>query len=247
MIVFRRVSGPRGGLVSTLSLTAALRGAFMKFAPQPVPELVSGHALNSSEERPVRSERPHLAFVPLPFTGFQHSTGDVMGLAVLLPRTLSPEEEEVCWAAASEINELVMRWGKWNVSITEAEERKHTLLPETWSKTGSVWSTVNPFVFDRVPKDPFGAEAEQTVRDAFMRVGLPEPAEIELHYNPWHEGVPKASYFPPVPTRAGKPQRYHSHVMVRFDRPIAGPVVAGAGRYYGYGLFRQHFQNRGTK
>jgi CRISPR-associated protein Csb2 len=247
MIVFRRVSGPRGGLVSTLSLTAALRGAFMKFAPQPAPEFISGHALRSSEEQPTRSERPHLAFVPLPFTGFPHSTGDVMGLAVLLPRTLSPEEEEVCWTTAGEISELVTKWGKWNVEITDAEEQKHTLLPETWSNPASVWSTVTPLVFDRFPKDPYGAEAEQTVRNAFIRVGVPEPDEIELHYNPWHEGVPKAPYFPAAPGRPGKPRRYHCHVMVRFDRPIAGPVVAGAGRFYGYGLFRQHFQHRGAK
>ena len=247
MIVFRQVSGQRGGLVSTLSLTAALRGAFMKLGPQPVPEFVSGHAPSGSEEQPVRSEHPHLAFIPLPFTGFQRSTGDVMGLAVLLPRTLTPEEEELCWSTASEINELVMKWGKWNVAITDAEEQKHTLLPETWTKPATVWSTVTPFVFDRFPKDPYGPEATQTVRDAFVRVGLPEPAEIELHYNPWHEGVPKASHFPPALARAGKPQRYHSHVRVQFNQRIAGPVVAGAGRYYGYGLFRQHLRDRGAK
>ena len=219
----------------------------MKLSPQPVPEFVSGHAMSSSQEQPARSERAHIAFVPLPFTGFPHSTGEVMGLGVLLPRTLLPEEEEICWTTAGEIGELVMKWGRWKVAITDAEEKKHTLLPETWSKPASLWSTVTPFVFDRFPKDPYGAEAEQTVCDAFVRLGYPEPAEIELHYNPWHEGVPKAPYFAPVPARAGKPQRYHSHVMVQFDRPIAGPVAAGAGRYYGYGLFRQHFQNRGAK
>lgn len=245
MIVFRRVSGPRGGLVSTLSLTAALRGAFLKLSPQPVPEFVSGHA-PSSELQPIPTECPHLAFVPLSFTGFPHSTGDVMGLAVLLPRTLSPEEEELCWATASKITELSTNWGKWTVAITDAEEQKRVLLPETWVKPASVWSTVTPFVFDRFPKDPYGAEAEQTVRSAFMRVGLPDPVEVELHYNPWHEGVPKASNFLPAAARPGKPQRFHSHVMVRFDQPIAGPLVAGAGRFYGYGLFRQHFQNRST-
>ena len=247
MIVVRRDEGPRGGLCSTLSLTAAVRGAFMKLGPQPVPEFVSGHADGSTAERPVRSERPHLAFVPLPFIGFRHATGDVMGLAVLLPRTLSPAEEELCWNIVGGIETLKMAWGKWDVSISDAEEQNHTLLCETWTKPGTVWSTVTPFVFDRFPKDPYGSEAEQTVRDAFKRVGFPEPVEIDLHYNPWHTGVPKASHFPPAPARAGKPQRYHCHVRIRFEGKIAGPIIAGAGRYYGYGLFRQHFITRGTR
>jgi CRISPR-associated protein Csb2 len=30
---------------------------------------------------------------------------------------------------------------------------------------------------------------------------------------------------------------------VRFDRPVTGPLIAGAGRYYGYGLFRALFDH----
>ena len=88
-----------------------------------------------------------------------------------------------------------------------------------------MWSTVTPFVFDRYPKEPFGDEAERTVREAMMRVGLPEPCEIDLHYNPWHPGVPKASAFPPATARkAGQTgQRYHCHARVRFGRLVAGP------------------------
>ena len=102
----------------------------------------------------------------------------------------------------------------------------------------TVWSTVTPFVFDRYPQDPYGEEAEQIVRDAFARIGLLSPRSIDLHYNPWQIGVPRAAAFPPAPARPGKPQRYHCHVRILFDRQVAGPIIAGAGRYYGYGLFR---------
>jgi CRISPR-associated protein Csb2 len=134
-----------------------------------------------------------------------------------------------------------MPWGRWKVSVTDAEERRRALRPETWTQPHTVWSTVTPFVFDRFPKDPYGREAVHVVGEAFLRVGLPRPCDLDLHYNPWHIGVPKASAFPPAPARPGKPQRYHCHVWARFDRPIAGPVIAGAGRYYGYGLFRPLF------
>jgi CRISPR-associated protein Csb2 len=237
MIVLRRDEGPRGSLRSTLSVTAALRGAILKFAPQPPPEYLSGHAPESTPERPVRSARPHIALAPLAFIGMPHASGDLLGIAVLLPKALAPEELAVCWKVASAIEELAMPWGKWKVVITDAEERRKTLRSQMWCRRHFLWSTVTPFVFDRYPKDPYGPEAQQIVRQAFVRLGLPEPSEIDLRYDPWHIGVPKASLFPAAPARLGKPQRYHCHVRARFDEPITGPVIAGAGRFYGYGLF----------
>ena len=238
MILLKRSAGPRASLRSTLSLTAALRGAVMKEAPQPVPEFISGHAAGSTLENPIPATRAHVAFVPLANIGHAYADGDVMGVAVVLPRDLTRAQRAVCWATAERIEKLTTQWGDWDVVLADAEEQRRTLLPDTWMKPGRVWATVTPFVFDRFPKDPYGSEAEATVRMAFARAGFPEPRELDLHYNPWHTGVPKASLFPPAPARPRKPQRYHCHVRAAFERPIAGPVLAGAGRFYGYGLFR---------
>jgi len=238
MIVLRRDSGQRASLRSTLSVMAALRGAILKHSPQPPPEYISGHTAASAPDVPVRSERPHIALVPLPFVGAPHASGELIGAAVLIPQALSREERGICWRAVEAVEKLEMPWGWWDVSVADAEERRKALQPWTWSRAHTVWSTVTPFVFDRYPKDPYGSEAEDTLRVAMTRVGIPQPREIDLHYNPWHVGVPKASAFPPAPARAGKPQRYHCHARVRFDRPVSGPLIAGAGRYYGYGLFR---------
>jgi CRISPR-associated protein Csb2 len=247
MIVLQREVGPRASLRSALSVMTALRGAIQKKGPQPPPECLSGHSPESTPERPVRSERPHIAVVPLPFVGFPHSTGELLGAAVLLPVTLTREERDICWRAASEVEELAMPWGAWRVSLTDAEETRRALQPRTWTSPHYVWSTVTPFVFDRYPQDPYGEEAEGVVRAAMVRVGLPEPSEIDLHYNPWHLGVPKASAFAAAPARPGKPRRYHCHVRVRFEERVAGPLIAGAGRYYGYGLFRALFDGEGVK
>jgi CRISPR-associated protein Csb2 len=241
MIVLRRDVGPRASLRSALSITTALRGAILAHAPQPVPEYLSGHAPKSTPDKPARSEHAHIAVVPLPFVGAPHATGDVIGAAVLLPDCLTRQERDICWQVAGSVEELKMPWGRWGVSLTDAEEARRALRPGTWECSHTVWSTVTPFVFDRFPKDPYGEEAERVVREAFTRVGLPEPCEIDLHYNAWHVGVPKASMFPTAAARPGKPQRYHCHVRVRFESAVAGPVIAGAGRYYGYGLFRALF------
>lgn len=241
MIVLRRDAGPRASLRSALSITTALRGAILAHAPQPVPEYLSGHGPGSTPDRSVRSERPHIAVVPLPFVGAPHATGDVIGAAVLLPNSLTREERDICWKAVSSVEDLKMPWGWWEVSVADAEERRRALRPDTWTGARAVWATVTPFVFDRFPKDPYGEEAARIVREALTRVGLPEPREIDLHYNAWQIGVPKASMFPAAPARPDKPQRYHCHVRVRFESAVAGPVIAGAGRYYGYGLFRGLF------
>jgi CRISPR-associated protein Csb2 len=226
---------------------AALRGAILKHSPQPPPECISGHTPGSTPDAPARSERPHIALVPLPFVSALHASGELMGAAVLLPNTLTRGEREICWRAVEAVEKLEMPWGWWDVSVADAEERRQALQPGTWSAAHTVWSTVTPFVFDRYPKDPYGSEAQRTLREAMTRVGLPEPCEIDLHYNPWHRGVPKASAFPPAPARPGKPQRYHCHARVRFQRPVAGPLIAGAGRYYGYGLFRALFDDGDKK
>lgn len=247
MIILRRTSGPRTSLRSALSLTSALRGAILSHAPQPAPECISGHGPGSTPEAPARSEAPHLAIIPLANVGFPHATGEVLGAAAALPRAFTGEQRRMCWRVLKRVEELTMPWGRWTVSLADAEEERRTLLPETWTDAGMLWASVTPFVFDRYPKDPYGAEAEAIVRDAFARVGLPAPCEIDLHYNAWHIGVPRASAFAAAPGRPGKPQRYHCHIRARFEQPIAGPVLAGAGRYYGYGLFRRLREDGGNQ
>jgi CRISPR-associated protein Csb2 len=238
MIILRRVAGPRAGLGSTLSLTSALRGALLKLSPQPIPEFLSGHAPESTAQHPARSETPHLALVPLAFVGTAHGTGEILGLAALIPAGLTAQELDTCWRVLGEVHRLTTSWGAWEVELADAEERRRNLRTEVWTEKCATWATVTPLVFDRFPKDPYGVEAEQVVRTALSRVRLPSPEEIDLHYNSWHLGVPRAPAFPPSPSKDGKPQRYHSHVRVRFGEEVEGPIVAGAGRYYGYGLFR---------
>jgi CRISPR-associated protein Csb2 len=237
MIILRCEAGQRVSLRSTLTIVCALRGALLALAPDPLPEYLSGHAPESTLENPIPSERPHVALVPLPFVNALQATGDLLGVAALIPKTLTQNEREVCWKVLSSIEELRMPWARWTVSLADAEERRRALRPETWTRPATIWSTITPFVFDRYPKFPYGQEARRIAARAFVRIGLPEPCELELHCNPWHVGVPTSALFRPAAARTGKPQRYHCHVWARFERPIAGPVVAGAGRYYGYGLF----------
>jgi CRISPR-associated protein Csb2 len=244
MVILRRSSGERVFLPGTLAVTAALRGALIAHAPQPCPEAISGHASSSTPEQPVRSSRHHVALIPLAFTSSRHATGEISGVAALLPRELTEDEKTIVLQTLARVDELRMPFGTWVVKRTTIEEPHANLQAETWTRPAQTWATITPYVFDRFPGDPYGTEAQETVSLSFDRVGLPRPASVSLMKTSVHFGVPPASAFPAPPARRGKPQRFHIHALVTFDRPVAGPVVAGAGRFYGYGLFRPVTEER---
>ncbi len=222
MIVLRRDDGPRCSLVSALSVTAALRGAILKLAPHPVPEYLSGHAPESRPQKPVRSERPHVALVPLPFVDAPHATGDLLGIAALLPKTLTGRDL-ICWQVLSAVEKLQMSWGRLEVSLTDSEENRFALRPETWTTPHNVWSTVTPFVFDRYPKDPFGPEAEQIVRDSSRAWAYLSHARLTCTITPGTAGCRKPPHF--RPRRPGPVNPSAITVMSARDsiRPYAAP------------------------
>ncbi len=147
----------------------------------------------------------------------------------------------MCLATLYSIKNLYIASGGWKVAPVNTEERRFNLRPEAW--TGGAygateWATVTPFVFDQFPRDPYGEDAQQVVRRALSRSGYPEPASVAVMKTSPHIGVPPAYAFPAAPSRPGKPRRFHHHVLVVFHEPVSGPLVAGAGRFYGYGFFR---------
>jgi CRISPR-associated protein Csb2 len=238
MVVLQRIAGERAGLASTLALTSALRGALMASGPQPPLEVISGHSAESTAERPVPTARPHVAMVPLANAGFRHATGEVGALAVLLPKNILVQERQIVLQGLSLVKQLRLAFGVWAVAPPTAEEARVHLLPETWTTPSRTWASVTPFVFDRYPNDPFCTEAQEAVTVSFERAGLPRPLSVSLMKSSPLTGVPPSPAFPPARSRAGKPQRFHMHALVTFAEPVRGPVVAGAGRFYGYGFFR---------
>lgn len=234
ILVLKRVSGDRTPIDAAIAVTTALRGALMQSVDQPPPEVISGHAPASTPDAPVRTDKPHVALIPLPFVGSRYATGEILGAGIVLPRAVSREDRDIVLRAAAN----VQRIGRWHVEAAGIDEPRSNLRAGAWTKAETVWATVTPYVFDRFPGDPFGDEAQEVVRTSFERVGLPRPVSVALMTTSVHLGVPPSGRFEPAPGRAGKPKRFHLHALVTFDRPVEGPVIVGAGRFYGYGLFR---------
>ena len=244
-LVVLAIAGKRVSLPTTLKLTTALRGLLMRKCPeQPPPEWFSGHRRDGKA-----SAAPHLAVAPLAFAGSQHADGRIMGLALILPRGLEPQEAGRCLKpiltdpeTGLPRDDLRLFDGDRIECSIELETREHppeNLDPQTWTRASRVWASVTPVVLNRHfdGKDRWERSAE-SVKDMCGHVGLPRPREVLLHPVSLVEGVPHAREFPQLARKHDGGRRRHGHAVVIFDEPVCGPVLIGAGRFRGYGLCR---------
>ena len=75
------------------------------------------------------------------------------------------------------------------------------------------------------------------IADACVRIGLPRPIEVVARPAPLFSGAPASGHMPRMLRKDGT-QKRQTHAVIRFDTPVVGPVLLGAGRYRGYGLCR---------
>jgi CRISPR-associated protein Csb2 len=193
LLILRRVGGAHLGLESTLQLTEALRGAVMSRCPiQPPPSWISGHAPAPAPDG-TPSEDPHLAFIPLADVGHEHARGHLLGVAIVVPRSVSSEEQKALnpvlfytredespddgrYAGTPRQLELTMgRAGVWRVELAD-DDRRVALRSEVWTGRtvdgqggggnagATAWATVTPIVFDRHPKEAWSATDPPRVR-----------------------------------------------------------------------------------
>lgn len=240
MVVYRL--WPEGDpipLAGALRVCTTFRAALIAVADQPVDPTISGHDRSSTPDSPVPGQAPHLACVPLADVGHRFARSHLMGVGVVLPRTLTTAERRSCLRALGRINMLTLGpLGRVRLERLSATRLPSALDDRTWISPSTVWATVSPVVLDRFPRDPYGEEAAATIRQSCERVGLPSPVAVSLSRVSWVTGAPTADAFPPRPARPGRSRRYHVHAHLIFDRPVQGPVLLGAGRYFGYGLCR---------
>jgi len=249
--IFEDVGGFCPDLVAYPRVAQVARNALLAYSPQqPAPEVLSGHGEGGNP-----SQRPHVAIVPLADLGWPHSAGRLLGLAFILPRHLQFDSRQVVLEAIARFarssstgddleGRLTFgRAGEWRLRRTAAPSRA-SLRPDRWCATSASWASALPVVLDRFPKSGDPTEEAEIIAAACTHVGLPEPVELELHAHAAVRGAPSAKQrahtpawadwsFPPGSWLAGRPRR---HVVLRFDTPVCGPVILGAGRYQGLGL-----------
>jgi CRISPR-associated protein Csb2 len=236
------------GAAHAPALADAMRRTLMAGAPPQsrALELISGHAAGSS----ARLEGVHCAFLGLPFVGSEYADGHLLGMAMALPRELSPEDRESCEAALARSLDDQFRLrlvlgaeGHLDLEVVTPSEARQALQSATWCPRDGAchWATATPIVLDRLPQRRV-RDVEAFMRDevtaACLRVGLPEPAEVGVSEVSPLLGAPHARQFPAMKRKSDGGKRWHVHAAIRWADPIRGPVLLGAGRYRGMGLLK---------
>jgi len=257
-IVLARVGGPRLPITSAAGLARQVRRALMSFADQPIDEIISGHRPDGAA-----SEAPHLAIVPLPVVIGQYADGALIGVALVLPRELDDAARAAVMRAigrfeaahrtegAEDGPSLPIRLGDAGTLELRrdvwSEERRATLRPATWTGPARRWASATPIALDHNPGDLHDADLERRraafreatagVIEAVRRIGLPAPIEVDVLRSCVLPGTAKPRHYPRFPIDSRRPQRVLVHARLVFGEPVEGPMLLGAGRYQGLGLF----------
>ena len=238
-----------------VDLATAMRAAVFHHADDPIPEELSGHL---ADGRPTTA--PHVAFLPLPYVGFEHADGRLLGMAVSVPDAVSDEARRALYRAIGNwertagggVLKLVLGvQGVLHLFRLSGPATLISLRPSIWSRDSCRWVSATPIALPRHPGRLRGgmaaararawAAAESAVASACEHVGLPEPVSVEVSLSPFLAGTRPADRFPAFSQndRGGQPvRRQLVHASVTFEHPVAGPLMLGTGRFLGLGLMR---------
>jgi len=212
---------------SALTLTVALRRALMSRIATGVPAPVSGHGAD---------DRTHVAYLALPDVGHEHADGHLLGVALGLPASMHGDELARVLSASVDdpLRRLRIQRG-YEIGLNHDPFRSSPrgLLPERWTAAARTWVTATPLMLDRHP------HGKSTVIDevtwSLRRAGYPEPSDVEVSPAAMISGAVHRVDLMPIPIRG--PKRPVLHARVTFPEPVTGPVIAGALKYFGVGLF----------
>jgi len=250
-VIFERVGGSRPVASRATDLARALRGALIEVhGDQDLPSTLSGHTANGP------TQQPHVAFVPLPFVGHEHADGALMGCALVLPRELPRSDREVLlrlvaqWEKerANDRGNLTLAGGTlppFHVRRVEVSA-KVGLDPTRWSRASTRFITATPIALNKNPGNlrsnlngtarKAALEAQQSISDACQHVVGVRPISVEVSLAPLLPGAQHVRAFLPWPGRTGRTPRVRVHADIQFAEPVRGPLLLGAGRYFGLGL-----------
>lgn len=237
-----------------VELASAMRSTIFHFANDPIPWEISGHSLNGSPARP-----PHVAFLPLPYAGFEHSDGRLLGIAISMPDSLSNVARRALYRAIGnwERNykrDLTLKLGSQgtvSMSRVVGSTVLHSLNHDIWSRPSVQWVSVTPIALPRHPGNLSRGTAKaraqawmiakSSVAAACRHLDLPAPIAIDLSLEPIVSGAHQVARFPKFTQNGSNGRKFRRqliHASLTFEHPVAGPLILGTGRFLGLGLMR---------
>jgi CRISPR-associated protein Csb2 len=247
--VFEDAGGERPDLLGFAHVAKCVRMSLLKYAAQPPAELISGHQPDRTA-----STEPHLAIVPLANVGWPYSTGDLLGFAAVLPRAIQDDARR-----GGARGDLRFRAdsGRRERSCGGASGLGFRVASATLGGAIARIASAAPLVrrFENLgQRHPAAARSlrrsqRPVRRGCYYRCGLPQYrfARARRYRDSQARGGARSALCLCVRRVAQRhrlelsqrrqvrpaPRR---HVILHFGSPVEGPVILGAGRFYGFGL-----------
>ena len=202
------------GIERVVAAADALRNAVLSHLGDAAPAVAHGHGRGD-----------HVAWVGLPNLS-PFAAGELLGLAMVLPNNVDPLERAQCVRALLAIDHVMISGRRVPI---ERPSFAMSLDAKTWARPATLWVSATPVVLDRFPRRGLGAE--QVVSDGVARAGYPRPLRVWLSTQ--NAGpFPASGHF-----RLRRPGKLYTHAVIEFAQPVRGPVLVGAERHFGLGLF----------
>jgi len=266
-LVLEHVGGEMPDLRAAAVIGKALRDVLMAgykrtIGETAIPAIVSGHNPDGS---PLRE--PHLAIAPLAFLGSPYADGRVFGFGLIPPGEAELLDDADFQNAVKAIaprndnedrRELPLK-SSCLTFTPSGGGTKRSLDPSPYVATARTWATCTPIVLDRHLKSSGNAERDREmctlIAQACRNIGLRAPArvcndeegeELAIAAGKHSAVIGAPSAYPsargPAWLRWRLPKtfadRQLTHAVLRFEAPVRGPVILGAGRFVGLGLCR---------
>jgi len=210
----------------TAALKAAVMSRYQRLHGDPLPLELHGHGFDGTGYEIAR-------YLALPNVGYRYSDGRIHGAAVWLPNSCDDTTIKRTRTAARSIKTLQTANLNTEVAPWAGESRPAAARPRRWRRRSRAWTTAVPAIHERYGKLNI-AEIQRWCRHA----GLPEAVWFRSARVPLVPGA--LSLHPLEVQRADKRSRDrskpYSHIEIRFEEPVPGPVVIGGGRSRGFGL-----------
>ena len=238
-----------------VELANVMRATVFHHAEDPIPEGLSGHL---PDGRPTTA--PHVAFLPIPYVGFEHADGRLIGMAISIPDAVSDDVRRAVyraignWEKSAEHDALKLTLGAQgviNLYRLRGVAALISLRPSVWSRASCRWVSATPIALPRHPGQLGGnsvvarskawASVESSVVLSCDHVGLPKPVSLEVSLKPFFTGARPVSHFSAFKQNGRANQsvrRQLIHASITFPCPVTGPLMLGTGRFIGLGLMR---------
>jgi len=215
-------------------------------------EQIFGLCRHSSEA----DKATRIRIIPLPSIGHQYADHGIRRLLVEIPpdcRAIAADDIDWGFSGFGSIEEAT---GEISWALNPAEERgmlAHYGIGDENQPGSRLWHTVTPMALplSRPRGRKSGSErmvvernATLSVAQALRHVGFTSrPESIRVQREPFDTKGARAARFAPD-TRFAAGRLWH--VEIKFARSLAGPLIAGDGRYLGLGLMKPVKQVEGA-